>query len=467
MNARLVRWLTVPLLSVVLAACAGEEPPEPKKQDDYALVLAVAPQAEGRLGRVVLPAAAMAEIKRPDLGDVRIFDSKGRTLSLALGHDRSGQSSILKTSDLAAIPLVAGPDGTSVPVTVSVKAGDTAVEVQATEASDAADAGEQRAAVLIDTRALELPVVGIELKTRLPQQMPVTFLLESGSDLKTWEPLAEKVLLRPTRDPEVLGQPRIALSGTSLRDRYLRVSWQAAPEVAVSGARIFEAVASQPPRIDIETSGGQLSNPHEMRFAPQLAVPMAAVKLEMTGNDGIVPLQLFGRNDPSEPWGLLATGTLKQGEGALALELSGSTLREYRLVADPRSSGFSKVPKISLAVDPVTLFAAFNSDGPFNLAVGHNDAKPAYFDPADLGKQSDLLRAWRRNAEVASAGDAPSIRLAPAAPERPFDPRKLALWGALLLGTAVLAFAAWRMLRSNRAAAAAEGAVRPENANAD
>lgn len=465
MIARLVRNATLALVTAALAACTASEPPEPKKQDDYALVLAVAPQAEGRLGRIVLPAAAMAEIKRPDLGDVRIFDSKGRTLSIALGHDRSGESSILKTSDLAAIPIAAKPGGGVVPVTVSVRAGDTAVQVESTDAADAALSADNRVSVLIDTRTLELPVVGIELKAQLPQQVPVTFTLESGSDLKTWDPLAEKVLLRPSSDPEVLGQPRISLPGVSLRDRYLRVSWDAGTEVAVTGAKVFEAVAAQPPRIDLETSGAALSGPHELRFAPQLSVPIAAVKLEMTGNDGMVPLQLFGRNDPSQPWGLLASGTLKQGEGPLSLELSGSTVRDYRLVADGRSSGLSKVPKISLAVDPVTLFAAFNDDGPFNLAVGHKDAKPAYFNPADLGKQSDLLRAWRRSAEVASAGEAPVVLLAPATPEPAFDPRKWALWAALLLGTAILAFAAWRLMKSS--AAAADGDAPAEKANAD
>jgi hypothetical protein len=240
----------------------------------------------------------------------------------------------------------------------------------------------------------------------------------------------------------------------NLRDRYIRVSWDAGPDIAVTGAKLFEAVARQPARVELETSGAALDpkNGRELRFAPQIAVPIAAVKLNMTGSDGIVPVELFGRNDRSEPWGLLARGTLKQGEGPISLELSGSTVREYRLAADPRSSGFSKVPKVSLVVDPITVFAAFNETGPYNLAVGHPDAKPAWFDPADLGKPSDLLRAWRREAEVASAGEAPVILLAPAAPETAFDPRNIALWVALLLATGVLGFAAWRLMRANAGA---------------
>lgn len=448
MIARLVRPALLALVVTGLNACSAAEAPEPKQPDAFAQVLAVAPQSDDRLGRVVLPAAAIAEIKRPDMGDVRIFDAKGRTLSLALAYDRSGESSLLKSHDLAAIPITLKPDGTTIPLAVEVTTGAATVAVTAT---DAASAAGQRAAILIDTRTLALPVTGLELAAKLPRQVPVTFTVESGADLKTWEPLADKVLLRPGSDPEVLGQPRIALPAVSLKDRYVRISWEANPDVAVTGAKVFEAIERQPARVELETSGAKLNNPHELRFAPQIAVPIAAVNLTMSGPDGIVPVQLFGRDDRSEPWGLLASGTLKQGEGAIGLELSGATLREYRIVADRRSAGFSKEPTISLSVDPITVFAAFNGEGPFNLAVGHLAAKPAWFDPADLGKPSDLLRAWRRPAEIASAGDAPVILLAPAAPETPFDPRKLALWGALLLGTAALAVAAWRLLRANAA----------------
>ena len=452
MFARFARFATLAAASLALAACGSEERPEPKKADQFGVVLAVAPSDEGKLGRVVLPAAAIAEIKRADLGDVRIYDAKGRTLSLALGYDRSGQSSLLKSSDIPAIPIAAthGAAG-PIPVAVQVQAGDTNVAVTA---SDAADAAAGRVSVLLDTRTLTLPVVGLELAANLPRQVAVTFTLETGTDLKTWEPLAEKVLLRPGNDPEVLGTARIAVPAVSLRDRYVRVSWDAAPDVAVTGAKLFEAVERQPARIELETSGAKLTGNHELRFAPQIAVPIAAVELEMTGADGIVPVELFGRNDRTEPWGLLTRGTLRQGGGPLNLELSGSTTREYRIVADKRSAGFSKEPRISLAVTPITLFAAFNGEGPFNLAVGHHDAKPAYFDPADLGTTSDLLRAWRRDAEVATAGDAPLVLLAPATPETPFDPRSLALWGALLLGTGVLGFAAWRLMRAQTSSAA-------------
>ncbi len=463
MIARFARLATIAVAYASLAACGSEERPEPKKADQFSVVLAAAPSDEGKLGRVILPAAAIAEITRADLGDVRIYDAKGRTLSIALGYDRSGQSSLVKSHDLPAIPIAASQNsGAAVPVAVEVKAGDATVAVTAT---DATSMGPARVSVLLDSRTLALPVVGLELAASLPKQVPVTFALETSADLKIWEPLAEKVLLRPGNDPEVLGTARIALSAVSLKDRYVRVSWDAATDVTVSGAKLFEAVERQPARVELETSGAKLSGAHELRFAPQIAVPIAAVKLEMAGQDGIVPVELFGRNDRTEPWGLLARGTLRQGEGQLSLELSGSTTREYRILADRRSAGFSKEPRINLAVTPITLFAAFNGEGPFNLAVGHPDAKPAYFDPADLGTTSELLRAWRRDAEVAIAGDAPLILLAPATPETPFDPRSMALWAALLLGTGILGFAAWRLFKSGANVATRANADGASNAD--
>ena len=101
MLVRLVRSLLPLSAMLALAACTAEEAPEPKKPDEYAQVLALAPKANDKLGRVVLPAAAVAEIVRPDLGDVRIFDAKGRKLSLALAYGRSGESSLLKAHDFS------------------------------------------------------------------------------------------------------------------------------------------------------------------------------------------------------------------------------------------------------------------------------------------------------------------------------------------------------------------------------
>ena len=69
----------------------------------------------------------------------------------------------------------------------------------------------------------------------------------------------------------------------------------------------------------------------------------------------------------------------------------------------------------------------------------------------------NLRRAWRRPAEVESAGEAPVIKLAPAAPERPYDARKIALWAAFLLAAMALAFAAWRLVRNQTRGTASAG----------
>ena len=62
MFARLVPILLPATAALALAACTAEEAPEPKKQEEFAQVLAVAPKAGNKLGRVVLPAAAGQQI---------------------------------------------------------------------------------------------------------------------------------------------------------------------------------------------------------------------------------------------------------------------------------------------------------------------------------------------------------------------------------------------------------------------
>ena len=71
----------------LLAGCKDAPPVDPAKPDAYALRLAVTAAEGGTIQRLDLPAQALAAIRRDDLGDVRLFDSRGRRMALALAED--------------------------------------------------------------------------------------------------------------------------------------------------------------------------------------------------------------------------------------------------------------------------------------------------------------------------------------------------------------------------------------------
>ena len=435
--------LMLPLLgALALTACQQDKPQPPKGPQDFALVVPVTPAPGGGVQRISLPPAALVAPRRADLGDVRLYDGSSRELSFAI-EDRANEAA-RQTHSFDALPIAAPEDGEGSPgVSVRIDDGQRSVAVDAAEVV----ASSTRLAVLIDTRALTDPAESIAFKATIPRQSAVNLTVEAGSDLKSWEYLGEKVLYRPGDGPSLISPPRLPLHGADLRDRYLRISWQAAPGVSVSGAEVATTRRAPAARTALATRGEVLSDAHTLSFRPQLAAPIAAIKVSQTGPDGVVPITLYGRNAAEEPWLPLAEGTLRQNDKPAVLELSGASLREYRLEADKRTAGFSAAPRLDLLFDPVTVLGAFNGVEPYRLAFGNTAAEPKALPTSQLVEPTKI--AALPVAQTGGNGVPPVIDLAPAQPDGPFTSRKLLLWGALLLGVLVLAFAAIRLLRSN------------------
>ncbi len=441
MNRRPLRLMLPVLGMLALAACQQDSPQAPKGPDDFALIVPVAQAQGGAVQRISLPPAALAAPRRADLGDIRLYDGKGRTLSLAF--EDAGSQAARQTHAFNALPIAAPQDSDLSGVSVRIDDGERSVAVDAAEVT----ARTARLAVLIDTRTLTDPAESIAFKADLPAQVAVNLTVESGSDLKTWDYLGEKVLYRTGAGQALLSAARLPQNGAGQRVRYHRISWQAAPGVAVNGAEVTTARQRPPERTALATRGAVLTDPHNLTFRPALAAPISAMKVSETGPDGLLPIRLFGRDAAEQPWVLLAEGTLRQNDKPALLELAGATMREYRLEADSRSAGFSSAPRLDLLLDPVTVIAALNGVEPYRLAIGNAEAKPAALPLGQVVEPAKL--AALPVAQAGGNGVPPVISLAPAEPDGPFSPRKLLLWGALLLGVGVLAFAAIRLLRSN------------------
>ena len=95
----------------------------------------------------------------------------------------------------------------------------------------------------------------------------------------------------------------------------------------------------------------------------------------------------------------------------------------------------------------MTVLGALNGVEPYRLAFGNTEAEPKALPASQLVEPAKI--AALPVAQAGGNGVPPVIDLAPAQPDGPFTSRKLLLWGALLLGVLVLAFAAIRLLRSN------------------
>lgn len=443
----MIRRLTMALLALSAAGCDRAPPPDPTRPDQFAVRMAVEPAQGGAVQRVILPEQAMVAIQRADLGDVRIYDGRGKPLSLALG---GGADEERRSVTLGAMTIRGAASGLTAPgAAIRIEDSGTARVVTI---GSGASADEPLSASLIDTRAVTDPVVGVALNVTLDDRRATTVRLSSSADLKTWEPLAERVLFSPAPGAPSLGGSVLTLPGISLKNRYLRADWDAASGATLQGVTITTARTAPLPRAVIASNGLKLADEHHARFALPFAAPLAAIRLVQTGPDGVLPVEVFARANPEQPWTQLAAATLRQDTAGTVIDLMQGPWREYQIVADRRSPGFSAAPKVELLLDRIELVAAFNAAPPYTLAVGASAAAPRYLDLGDLVPEALRKAGPLPIARVDVSGHKPApIAVAPAA-EGPFDLRKLALWGVLLLGTAVLAFAAIRLARGNKGA---------------
>lgn len=434
------RGSLVVLALLQLAGCGRQEKSAEPKEDDFALSLKV--EADGaKVQRLDLPAAALVTIRRPDKGDLRVVDAQGRSLSMAfIEPDAVIESKV----QLSAIPFDSSK-GKSIntPVSVHVEQDGSSVRVESGGGEEADEIG-----VLFDTRSVKESAVGISLEAELPKQKPVTISIAAGDDLKSWEPLAEQILFRPGNGHGLLGGSRIELPSADLRGRYLRVSAQGEPRLAISGATLFTSSIPCTQPVIVSAKGLGLTDAHSLAFTLPNGIMPAALRVTMTGNDGVIPLRLLGRDNAEAPWTPLAIASLQQGSAGVLMTTGEQTLHMLKLEADPRSAGFSTVPKVELQYAPITLAVAFNGAGPYRLLVGNSKAKPAVFALQEITNAPDRLA----QAKVVGARTDVAVELTQTGQDTKLSPRVIALWAALLVGVALLAYAAIRLMRANNAA---------------
>lgn len=433
----MIRRIALAALTL-LGACQ-----QPAAQPERSIDLAVAPQGTAAVQRVVLPAAAVIASRRADLGDLRLIDGRGKPVPIAL-HWPNAPEAVTRIA-LAAYPIADAANASgSGAVSINLAQPGQTVRIETV----GADTAPRRPGVLLDTRAVKQPARALELNAGLPAQTPVTFTLARSTDLKTWSPLAEKVLYAPQAGAAPLGESAIALDGADLSGHFVKVSWDAQGGVSVTRAELLTADSRPAPQLIVATRSAALDDPHALHFAAPFTSPIAAVEVRAADADGVVPVTLHGRDAAERPWALLGAGTLRPGRPA-RIDLGGARMAEYRIEADARSAGFATPPDIRLLLAPVELIAAFNGQPPYRLTLADPADRTALFSPSELLEAGTTVP--QLPAALLDQPAPPVVALGPGGSDGPFAPRKLILWGALLLGTAVLAFGAVRLMQASAA----------------
>ncbi|WP_294174111.1 DUF3999 family protein [uncultured Sphingomonas sp.] len=442
------------LLAVLAAGCRPDPAVDVSKPEAFARHAVLQPAAGGKLQRVILPPLLLAAARRRDLGDIRLFDARGRLVAMALLGPGTG-SAPRTTVDLPVYPVLGrGEELQNSKLSIRVEDGEPA---QAVTVDRFSRDKVPMPAVLLDARALRDRVEAIVLRANIPAGRPVPLTLLTSANLKDWEPLAQKVLFRPAAGGPMLAGEQVTLNGADLRGRFVGISWTGSSGVALTGAIAVMAGSTEAGRVAVATAPLSLTDAHQL----QLQLPdngrLTALRVTAAPADGIVPVRLYGRSPGRDAWSALGAATLSAERGPSTIELPAVPMASYRIEADRRTAGFSAALRVELLFDSVELLLALSGTPPYRMAVGQPAAQPNYLTLAEVaGAGASLDLATLPRATITSANEPPpAIPVQGQAADGMRDRRKLVMWAALVLGTLVLAWAAFRLARASHAGAPA------------
>ncbi|HFL8549878.1 TPA: DUF3999 family protein, partial [Escherichia coli] len=180
--------------------------------------------------------------------------------------------------------------------------------------------------------------------------------------------------------------------------------------------------------------------------------PLTSLRIDLE-NEGVLPVELVWRSGEKEPWQSLTKTVLYRLDGKRSedIRLPGQLVEAVRIrTINARLP--EALPALSGARDSYQLVFNTQGKGPYMLAWGNRAAKKAdvgldMLIPASLRKTQEIDNLpWAIPQESVTLGG--ELRLtATSAAEQQSQWKTLLVWGALILGVAVLAFMAWRIWR--------------------
>lgn len=422
---------------------------------DYATGITLTIPGKEAFYRVELPLAVHAQA-RPDLADVRVFNAQGETVPYALGAWREADSAEKPATlhDVARFPLKAagGAGLAGLELKIEQNTNGKVIALSSVRGSTTT-ASTKIIAYVFDASALTQDTQALLLDWPASANgYSAQATLEASDDLKSWHYLAAAPLLEMNFGGQQLAQKRIAF--TRGKYKYLRLSAdQALPVFSLTQVEAAPNAGPTPsPRRWLEISARAGEKTGEYLFDSGAHLTVSALDLQLPQGNTVAPVELLVRERGDLPWRpvthsisyrLTRDGDRKgQDISSPMLNITPQAGRFWLLRVDPRAGGLGRgMPVLKLGWSPRQLVFVTRGEGPFTLAFGRRDARPAQLPLASL------LPGYIAGAETAlpsaTAGASRALGGKAAGPEDAgIAWKKWILWGVLILGIALLAWMA-------------------------
>ena len=445
------------LALIVTCAAFGVLAEEPS---DFSASAPVTPANADALQRFTLPFAAYRDARR-DLADVRVFNANGEPVPIAFAGDPESTREMPRFVKVPVLPvstLEAMPAGAGTEVAIHMQDG-TLVEVHggggAAKAKNVVPV-----AYLLDASQLAEAVVGFELYwDATPGTEVVPISIESSDDLQSWRTVAHATLWQLRQGASGVAQLRARL-GSASKAKYYRVTWSAAPAFRLQGVSAeYEGRIRSAPLETLTVDGRAGEKAGEFVFDLGARLPVEGLRIVPAESNSIATYAVLTHNPTDTQWRYVMSGVFyrlqragTEVESAPQL-IARRTAREWMARVDSRTAGLGNAPpKLEVLVRRAQIVFVARGPGPWRLAFGDPDAKPAWVGVSTLMpgyKRGDELALPEAAVGAIEGGPPRRVSFLPARIAA-VGPRKLALWATLIVAVAILAFMAWRLYRQMR-----------------
>lgn len=382
---------------------------------------------------------------RPDLGDVRVLDGSGEEVPIAFAREpeavREAPASVaLPQFALSRVDTAAAPGSE-----VTVRTADGAlVSVRGAAANKTI----RTVAYLLDASQLKDPIAALVFEWDAGAGTEVMHVrVEASDDLKAWTPLAASPLVHVEQGGRLLSQPRIAFAPRKVK--YLRITWDGRDFALESVRAEGQARSKQRERHVSRVDGAPGTQPGEWTYDFGARIPVEALRLVPAQANDVIAATIACRNDREAAWQPVVRAPFYrlQRDGAEQqsppLEISPMSGRYWRAQAGAARA----TPTLEVSWQGREIVFVARGEGPLTLAFGDPQLTPAAL------AIDALVPGYEKGAEarlpLAKVGDVKKGP-PPSRWERWMDapPKRIALWGVLVAGVALLGFMAWRLARS-------------------
>jgi hypothetical protein len=459
---RTMKTLTSAAALMLLASLACPAFAAVDKPGDYAYAMPLTVSARNGVVQLRLPKEVYLNSRSAQLYDVRVFDAAGKVLPHAFMQAAPRVQARIEQIPvkLFPVPEAASGAGFQNDVEIRTSADGAVTSVTTRHGASGQTRQESGAALVLDlgkrTGADDRPVNALIFM--LPDgadNYQAEVQLEVSDDLQHWETAGFAHLSRlRNANLDVLQNNRMEFSAR--RFRYARLSWRHGRPVQFTGilAEAPESTEVLPALDNVTLQPHEGLIPGELVYEAGIAIPVRRMRLDFSEPNIVMPV-LIGSHVKRKGDGTIAFAPRRQatffkinqdGQQRTSGELALDDQHAQAWVVRPLEQAGAR-PQMTISWAPESVVFLASGSPPYTLHVGRPNAAPGHRDLAQVAP--GFAPVELQSLEQAVPGKLTQTRAIQAGEEGQGAARLriIALWSVLLLGVAVLAFMAWRLLR--------------------